>query len=63
MGVVLYLPVIALSAVTGTDVYLCIALHRAKGNTWKGPFHLPRMQLACWQIAKELQDNARSAIG
>lgn len=21
-----------------------------KGNFWKGPFHLPRMQLVCWQI-------------
>lgn len=21
-----------------------------KGNTWKGPFHLPRMQLTCWQL-------------
>ena len=22
---------------------------RLKGNMWKGPFHLPRMQLICWQ--------------
>ena len=22
----------------------------AKGNLWKGPFHLPRMQLICWQL-------------
>ena len=21
-----------------------------KGNLWKGPFHLPRMQLLCWQM-------------
>ncbi len=21
-----------------------------KGNLWKGPFHLPRMQLVCWRI-------------
>lgn len=21
-----------------------------KGNLWKGPFHLPRMQLTCWKI-------------
>jgi N-acylglucosamine 2-epimerase len=21
-----------------------------KGSLWKGPFHLPRMQLACWEI-------------
>ena len=25
-----------------------------KGNLWKGPFHLPRMQLICWQITDEL---------
>lgn len=25
-----------------------------KGNIWKGPFHLPRMQWKCWQIAQEL---------
>ena len=23
---------------------------RVKGNLWKGPFHIPRMQLACWEI-------------
>lgn len=23
---------------------------RLKGNLWKGPFHLPRMQLICWQL-------------
>lgn len=23
--------------------------HHAKGSLWKGPFHLPRMHLACWQ--------------
>ena len=23
-----------------------------KGNLWKGPFHLPRMQLICWNILK-----------
>ena len=27
---------------------------RLKGNLWKGPFHLPRMLLMCWKIAKEL---------
>jgi N-acylglucosamine 2-epimerase len=21
-----------------------------KGNLWKGPFHLPRMQLTCWKL-------------
>ena len=25
-----------------------------KGNHWKGPFHLPRMQYRCWQIASSL---------
>jgi len=24
-----------------------------KGNHWKGPFHLPRMQLYCWQLLRE----------
>jgi N-acylglucosamine 2-epimerase len=24
-----------------------------KGNTWKGPFHLPRMLWYCWQLASE----------
>jgi N-acylglucosamine 2-epimerase len=24
--------------------------HTAKGSLWKGPFHLPRMQLVCWQL-------------
>ena len=23
---------------------------RVKGNLWKGPFHLPRMQLECWKL-------------
>ncbi len=26
-----------------------------KGNLWKGPFHLPRMQLTCWQILEEMK--------
>ncbi len=25
-----------------------------KGNTWKGPFHVPRMQLVCWRILEEM---------
>ncbi len=25
-----------------------------KGNLWKGPFHLPRMQLFAWQILEEI---------
>ncbi len=24
-----------------------------KGNLWKGPFHLPRMQLVCWKLLEE----------
>lgn len=24
--------------------------HHAKGSLWKGPFHLPRMHLVCWQL-------------
>jgi N-acylglucosamine 2-epimerase len=27
---------------------------RLKGNTWKGPFHLPRMQWVCRQLTDEL---------
>jgi N-acylglucosamine 2-epimerase len=26
-----------------------------KGNLWKGPFHLPRMQLTCWRLAVRLR--------
>lgn len=25
----------------------------AKGNLWKGPFHLPRMQLTCWKLLED----------
>jgi N-acylglucosamine 2-epimerase len=27
-----------------------------KGNLWKGPFHLPRMQLVCWQMLEDMGD-------
>ena len=27
-----------------------VATSTAKGNYWKGPFHLPRMQLTCSQL-------------
>ena len=27
-----------------------------KGNMWKGPFHLPRMQWYCWQRLAEIKD-------
>ena len=26
---------------------------KAKGNLWKGPFHLPRMQWECWQMLEQ----------
>ncbi len=26
-----------------------------KGNLWKGPFHIPRMQLYCWKLLEEIQ--------
>lgn len=26
----------------------------SKGNRWKGPFHIPRMQWKCWQLCEEL---------
>jgi N-acylglucosamine 2-epimerase len=25
-----------------------------KGNGWKGPFHLPRMQWYCWRLLDEM---------
>jgi N-acylglucosamine 2-epimerase len=25
-----------------------------KGNVWKGPFHLPRMQWYCWRLLDEM---------
>ena len=28
---------------------------RLKGNLWKGPFHLPRMQWYCWQLIEEMK--------
>jgi len=33
--------------------------HHMKGNIWKGPFHLPRMQLQCWQILEEMKRNLK----
>lgn len=27
---------------------------RLKGNLWKGPFHLPRMQLMCWKMLESM---------
>ena len=31
-----------------------------KGNLWKGPFHMPRMQLVCWQIIEEIKAKLNS---
>lgn len=31
-----------------------------KGNQWKGPFHLPRMQLYCWKLLEEIDKEGRS---
>jgi len=28
---------------------------RLKGNMWKSPFHLPRMQLYCWKLLEEMK--------
>ena len=28
-----------------------------KGNMWKGPFHLPRMQLRCWKLLEEMLEH------
>jgi N-acylglucosamine 2-epimerase len=31
---------------------------RLKGNLWKGPFHLPRMQWYCAGLVRELRQGA-----
>ncbi|MDD2599661.1 MAG: AGE family epimerase/isomerase [Kiritimatiellae bacterium] len=31
-----------------------------KGNLWKGPFHLPRMQWYCWKLLEEMKREACS---
>ena len=28
-----------------------------KGNMWKGPFHLPRMQLNCWKLLEQMKQS------
>jgi N-acylglucosamine 2-epimerase len=33
-----------------------------KGNLWKGPFHVPRMQLICWRLVEEIIEARRSAV-
>ena len=32
-----------------------------KGNLWKGPFHLPRMQLVCWKTLEEMSAQQQEA--
>ncbi len=36
--------------------------HEAKGNMWKGPFHLPRMQLIAWQLLERYLKTPPRAI-
>jgi N-acylglucosamine 2-epimerase len=31
--------------------------HSLKGTLWKGPFHLPRMQLVCWKLLDRFEEN------
>ena len=33
-----------------------------KGNMFKGPFHLPRMQLYCWKLLEEMQGTTSSKL-
>ena len=35
------------------------ATSSVKGNIWKGPFHLPRMQLFAWKLLERLADSRR----
>lgn len=32
-----------------------------KGNIWKGPFHIPRMQWYCWQLCDKLAEQRNGA--
>lgn len=34
-----------------------------KGNLWKGPFHLPRMQLVCWKLLTEIESENTEPTG
>lgn len=36
--------------------------HRMKGNLWKGPYHISRMQMMCWNLLEEMAREARSAV-
>ncbi len=33
-----------------------------KGNLWKGPFHLPRMQLYCYQLLEEMRRHRDNGV-
>jgi N-acylglucosamine 2-epimerase len=37
--------------------------HHAKGTLWKGPFHLPRMQLVCWKLLERMVKLQRGITG
>jgi len=34
----------------------------SKGTMWKGPFHIPRMQLVCWELTRELLDQSNNTV-
>lgn len=34
-----------------------------KGNQWKGPFHLPRMQLYCWKLLERMKSSVATSAG
>lgn len=36
---------------------------RLKGNMWKGPFHMPRMQLVCWKLLEEASEIELNSAG
>ena len=33
--------------------------HHLKGNLWKGPYHLSRMQMLCWKLLEEMAGRPR----
>jgi N-acylglucosamine 2-epimerase len=35
---------------------------RLKGNTYKGAFHIPRMELVCWQLMQEIRAQSDSLL-
>ena len=36
---------------------------RLKGNLWKGPFHMPRMQLVCWKLLDSMESETIKSDG